>query len=159
VTSSEPVSAEARPALARAERRCRERGVRLTDLRRAVLGIVLDSPRPLGAYEILDILRERTGRSAPPTVYRALEFLLEQGLIHRLHTRNAFMACDQPEHRGGQFLICQQCGGVTELVDPNIADSLSHAAREAGFAVSESVVEVAGRCRACRREAGGDGQP
>ena len=124
--------------------------MRLTALRREVLAIVWESGRPRGAYEILDILRQRTGRSAPPTVYRALEFLLDRGLIHRLHTLNAFMACDRPEHRGGQFLICQDCGGVTELVDPEVSRSLGAAASAAGFAVRDSVIEVAGRCRDCR---------
>ncbi len=136
--------------MAAAERICKGRGSRLTALRRRVLEIVLEAGRPVGAYEILDSLRARTGRGAPPSVYRALEFLMEQGLVHRVVSLNAYVGCVQPHdsHRG-QFLICTRCGTVTELEDRAIEDTIRERARAAGFAAEASVVEATGRCARC----------
>lgn len=140
------------PLMAAAERICRGRGSRLTSLRRRVLQIVLESRRPVGAYEILDSLRARTGRGAPPSVYRALEFLIEQGLVHRVVSLNAYVGCAQPHagHRG-QFLICSGCGTVIELEDRAIDDTIRERARAAGFVADASVVEATGRCARCSR--------
>jgi Fur family zinc uptake transcriptional regulator len=121
--------------------------VRLTPQRRQVLRIITRSAAPLGAYEILQQMQPP---AAPPTVYRALEFLLRQGLIHRLATLQAYLACDHPgaAHQG-QFLICSECGQVEEVQDSDIAQSLDSAASEAGFSRSEEVVELTGRCGRC----------
>ena len=133
-----------------AESLCRERGVRLTPQRRQVLSIVADSDVPLGAYEILQQLQIGQPGAAPPTVYRALEFLLEQGLVHRLATLQAYMVCDHPgcSHQS-QFLICSDCGFVKEMEDSNIQQSLDDAASKAGFASRGEVVEIVGRCGRC----------
>ena len=108
-------------ALERAELICAERGVRLTDTRKRVLELVWSGHKPLGAYDILDALRRERDGAAPPTVYRALEFLMGLGLIHRIESLNAFVGCTDPEtpHRA-QFLICDQCGTTAELNDPRI---------------------------------------
>lgn len=136
-------------ALARAETLCRQRGARLTAQRRQVLEIICRADRPLGAYEILERLPDG-GRAAPPTVYRALEFLLEQGLVHKLETLHAFIGCTHPEHpHSSQFLICARCGEVTELEDGGIAGGLRAAARASGFTPSRPVVEVLGTCAGC----------
>jgi Fur family zinc uptake transcriptional regulator len=136
--------------LDRAELLCRTRGVRLTAQRRRVLEILCASPRPLGAYEILDAMREGSRRLAPPTVYRALDFLLEQGLVHKLESLHAFVGCNHPEHpHSSQFLICNRCGAVTEIEDEGIALSLGSAARESGFRPQRRVVEVLGTCAGC----------
>jgi Fur family transcriptional regulator, zinc uptake regulator len=142
----------ARQALERAERLCQERGVRLTVLRRRVLEIIWTHTRPLGAYAILDVLRDDGRAGAPPTVYRALDFLLEQGLIHRLASLNVFTGCCQPDRRhGGQFLICKDCGRVDELSNTQVEDLLATEADARGFEVLTQTVEVLGRCPGCRR--------
>jgi Fur family zinc uptake transcriptional regulator len=147
-------------ALAQAETLCNGRGVRLTGQRRLVLEIVCRAERPIGAYEILDALREQVKRPAPTMVYRALDFLLEQGLIHRLETLHAFIGCTHPEHpHASQFLICTDCGGVRELEDESIQGSLRRAAAQSGFAAQRRVVEVIGTCARCtgKAEPGGAG--
>src|SRR5436190_17656629 len=99
-------------AMAVAEARCLERGQRLTSIRRKVLAVLLGSHKPLGAYEIIERLEPKGPRPAPITVYRALEFLRENGLVHRIESRNAFIACVH-SHAAGElvvFLICEHCG-------------------------------------------------
>jgi len=141
-------------ALSRADAVCRARAANLTEIRRRVLELVWSGHAPIGAYEILDALR-RDGISAqPPTVYRALEFLLAQGLVHRIESRNAFIGCAQPDERhSSQFLICRDCGTVQELSDRRIGAAVAAGAREAGFEVGRSTVEVEGRCMECSNHA------
>jgi Fur family transcriptional regulator, zinc uptake regulator len=138
-------------ALDRAALRCGASGAKLTDLRRQVLGLILDSPRPVGAYELLDRLREHRRGAAPPTVYRALDFLLEQGLIHRVERLSAFVACPVHDHaaHAAQFLICGGCGAVTELDDHGLQHSLVDAAARHGFRVHTATIEADGLCAAC----------
>jgi len=137
-------------ALDRAEALCRQRGARLTAQRRQVLGIVCGAQKPLGAYEILDALRTLLPGAAPPTVYRALEFLVGQGLVHRLETLHAFVGCTRPnEPHAGQFLICRTCGAVRELEDPAVSRSVQAAADATGFRPEHPVVEISGRCARC----------
>ena len=134
----------------RAEALCRGRGARLTDQRRRVLEILCGAGRPIGAYEIMDAMREGTRGVAPPTVYRALDFLLEQGLIHKLESLHAFVGCDRPgQPHSSQFLICAECGIVTELDDAGVSESLVSVALESGFEASRRVVEVIGTCAGC----------
>jgi Fur family zinc uptake transcriptional regulator len=136
-------------ALARAEALCTLRGVRLTAQRRRVLELVCRAERPVGAYEILDKLRDGPP-AAPPTVYRALDWLLAQGLVHKLETLHAYIGCTHPEHpHASQFLICNGCGGVTELENQAIAGSLASVASETGFRPTRPVVEVIGMCSDC----------
>ena len=100
-------------ALSRADRQCREKGQRLTTIRRRVLSLILQNHEPVKAYDLLAQLREDNPRAAPPTVYRALDFLQEEGFVHRIATLNAFVACGEPgDVHGGQFLICSDCGAV-----------------------------------------------
>lgn len=145
-------------AIAAAQRICAERGARLTELRRLVLQLVWQSHQPLGAYAILEQLGTRQTeagskprRLAPPTVYRALEFLQEQGLVHRLSSLNAFIGCEHPgEYHHSQFLICRHCHGVVEIADTGIDSAIRRAAKTAGFAVEGAGVEISGLCPACR---------
>ena len=140
--------------LDRAEALCAERGARLTGLRRQVLGLILDAGGPAGAYDLMDRLRERRGAAAPPTVYRALEFLQGQGLVHRVERLSAFVGCVEEvghAHRHpAQFLICRNCGKVTEIEDDALAHALSAAARRVGFSVAGATIEAEGLCAACR---------
>ncbi|MBK1721019.1 Fur family transcriptional regulator [Thiocystis violacea] len=136
--------------LRRADALCRERGARLTPQRRQVLKILCAAGRPLGAYEILEAMREGARALAPPTVYRALDFLLAQGLVHKLESLHAFVGCNHPERpHCSQFLICADCGLVTELEDAAIARSLKSAAKESGFRPERRVVELIGTCADC----------
>jgi len=139
-------------ALAEAETLCSRQGVRLTALRRRVLELVWQSHTPLGAYDILAVLSEQDGRrAAPPTVYRALDFLLEQGLVHRIASLNAFVGCDHPAHaHQGQFFICRQCRAAIELERSAISESILDSARGLGFRVEGQTVEVVGLCARCQ---------
>lgn len=141
-------------ALGHAERLCESRGTRLTDLRRRVLELVWSSHEPVGAYRLLELLDREAGgtgrRAAPPTVYRALDFLMEQGLVHRIESLNAFVGCDQPHSaHAGQFLICARCGASVEMNDPGIAKALAACADRLGFRVEQPTVEIKGTCPNC----------
>ncbi|MCC7049587.1 MAG: transcriptional repressor [Alphaproteobacteria bacterium] len=142
-------------AVALAGEICQNRGVRLTPLRRRVLELVWKSHGPVGAYAILDWLRTEDGRSAaPPTVYRALEFLIEQRLIHRIESMNAFVGCIDPSRpHAAQYLICRKCGVVTELEDQSITGAIAQQARQRGFVVHDQTVEVHGLCGHCAASA------
>jgi len=142
-------------ALAEADALCNRQGLRLTALRRRVLELVWQSHKPLGAYDILAVLSEQDGRrAAPPTVYRALDFLLENGLVHRIASLNAFIGCSHPEHaHQGQFLICCECHVAIELEQNSISDAIVSSAKAVGFAVETQTVEVVGLCGNCRGKA------
>ena len=143
-------------ALREAERLCARRGTRLTQLRKRVLALVWTSHSPVRAYDLLERLSDEQGRTAPPTVYRALEFLLEQGLVHRIESLNAFVGCPQPdEGHSGQFLICNDCGAAAEMQDQEIDRAISDRAAACGFAVEGQTVEVRGLCPACQSSAAG----
>jgi Fur family zinc uptake transcriptional regulator len=143
-------------AMAVAEAICAERGQRLTPIRRKVLGALLASHKPLGAYEIIDRLAPKGARQgprpAPITAYRALEFLRENGLVHRIESRNAFIACVHTHAAGDLvvFLICEHCGTVGEASSADVAATLTSAARAAGFTPKSPVIEISGICTHCR---------
>jgi len=140
-------------ALAQAAALCAERGVRLTEQRRRVLELVWRSHKPLGAYDILAAIQAVQPRAAPPTVYRALDFLLDQGLIHKLQSLHAYVGCAHPgEPHAGQFLICTACGDVTELEDAGVARSLGKVAAATGFEPDLPMVELTGTCSDCRED-------
>jgi Fur family zinc uptake transcriptional regulator len=135
------------------ESHCRKQGLRLTPTRRRILEMVLAADGPVKAYDLLDQLKSEQPKAAPPTVYRALEFLLENHFIHRLETLNAFVSCFHPEDQHqGQFLICEQCETVTEVHDHSIEDRLRDAARSRKFEPRRQVLEIYGTCRDCRDE-------
>ena len=140
-------------ALLTAEKTCLERGVRLTRLRRRVLELVWGSHEPVKAYDILDKLHGEDFSSAPPTVYRALDFLQSEGLVHKIESLNAYVGCASPEHRHiSQFLICHHCGSVAELDDPEIRKLLAKKAATLGFHIDHEMIEIKGMCSACAEE-------
>ena len=142
-------------ALAKAESLCRQRGQRLTALRRRVLELVWDNHQPVGAYALLEKMRGEKGRMAPATVYRALDFLQDQGLVHRLASLNAFIGCAFPDSRhAGQFLICSSCRQLAELDDSRVTAALQASAESSGFAIGSSTVEIMGLCPNCREKQG-----
>ena len=141
-------------ALDEAANLCARRGVRLTTLRRRVLELIWDGHQPAGAYAILEALRRENRKAAPPTVYRALEFLSAHGLIHRIESLNAFIGCVRPDRpHAGQFLICEHCGTTAELRDEEIDAAVARSALRAGFQTIRQTVEVTGLCPECRTAA------
>lgn len=137
-------------ALEKAALLCEERGARLTELRRRVLALVWRSHAPVGAYDILEQLRRDGRGAAPPTVYRALDFLRDHGLVHRIESLNAFIGCPHPdETHVSQFLICTSCSTVAEIDDAKLRAALAESAATAGFAVDRLTVELRGRCPRC----------
>lgn len=136
--------------LGEVEQRCARDGLRLTPTRRRVLELVIEAGGPVKAYDLLDQLKLEQPNAAPPTVYRALDFLLENHFIHRLETLNAFVSCEHPLHwHDGQFLICNECGEVTELPDKQVASRLSKMVHAIGFEPAHQVLEIYGRCANC----------
>ena len=133
---------------------CAARGGRLTDIRRSVLALIIGAGGPVGAYALLDQLKAERANAAPVTIYRALDFLMENGLIHRIERLNAFVACtDSGEHEhhdhAVQFLICRKCGTVAEMEDHGISAAVSKAAGKTGFRPDHATVEVEGTCGSC----------
>ena len=139
-------------AIRHAEQVCAGRSQKFTPIRRHVLLALLASHRPLGAYEVIDELARTMPRPAPIAVYRALDFLMENGLVHRIESRNAFLACAHDHDAGAMvaFLICDKCGSVGEVPATTVAQSLNDAARTTGFAPKLSVVEITGTCAHCQ---------
>ncbi len=131
---------------------CQSRGLRLTPLRQRVLELIAAEEKPIKAYDLLDRLREEHGSAAPPTVYRALDFLLENGFIHKLESINAFVGCHHPDQvHQVPFLICDVCSSATELCDDRVAELLGAQAKERGFTARAQTLEVHGVCRACTK--------
>src|SRR5262245_61032346 len=131
---------------------CRENRISLTPGRRRILELLAREGRPLGAYEMIDRVAEATGkRPAPISIYRALDFLLENSLIHRLASRNTYLACGH-RHAAKEpivFLICEVCGEVVEASSPEMREVLGALAEEVKFSARAQVMEVSGRCRTC----------
>lgn len=140
-------------ALASARNLCENRGARLTSLREQVLELIWQNHKPLGAYTLMDMLATAsTRRVAPPTVYRALDFLLEQGLIHRINGLNAFIGCPSPEKKHqSHFLICRICSIAIEVDSARLTKDIQASAAEAGFSVESHSLEVMGICPSCSK--------
>lgn len=132
------------------EAACADRGLRLTPLRAQVLALLAEAGKPVKAYDLLDAMKTANGSSAPPTVYRALDFLLDQGFIHKLESVNAFVACHHPQVRHSvPFLICDGCHAAIELEDERIPALLDAQARALGFTPRAQSLEVHGLCARC----------
>lgn len=138
-------------AIAKAELICEEKGARFTALRRTILKFVWAEHKAVKAYDLLDKLaKTETGSAKPPTVYRALDFLIEQGLVHKIQSLNAYVGCPYPgEKHLSQFLICDRCEAITEINVSNISKWFLSKADEIGFDVHSQTVELHGHCRQC----------
>ena len=136
-----------------AEARCAEKGARLTPARLAVYAEMLQSDRPLSAYELIALLEQRQERKiAPLTVYRHLDFLMRVGLVHRLQSAQTYLPCDHPDHpHESQFLLCSSCGHVDEVESSGLETLLSKIADQHGFRPDNAVVEIKGLCDNCQR--------
>lgn len=140
--------------MARAEALTQDKGLRLTPVRRRTLEILLEAHRALGAYDVLNRLAAEGYGNQPPVAYRALEFLVEQGLAHRIRRLNAFTACMHPgEAHAPAFLICRQCNAVAEAPAAPVRAALGEAAAALGFTIERSNIEALGLCPACREVA------
>jgi Fur family zinc uptake transcriptional regulator len=138
--------------LAAAVQVCHGHGVELTELRRCVLRLILEADVPLTAYQLLDRLRKTRKSAVPPTIYRALDFLLSQGLTHKVERLNAFIPCNRVDHAHSavQFLICSECGAVVEIADRAVSKLLERAAIRRKFNFVRAAVEIEGVCATCR---------
>ena len=139
-----------RDALNAAEALCAAGGLRFTPVRRKVLEILLQDHRALGAYTILDRLREDGFGSQPPVAYRALDFLVVNGLAHKIEQLNAFIACVHPSHsHTPAFMICRLCDAVAEALSSTAQGALRDTARTTGFRIERTVIEAEGICPSC----------
>ena len=138
-------------ALAQASALCADRGVRMTAVRETVLKLLWQSHKPLSAYQLKDQLSEISGKSiAPPTVYRALEFLLDQGFVHRIPSLNAFVGCPFPNSEHSNiFLICDQCHRVGEIADRQINQLFEQRSNKINFKLRTKIIELFGLCPNC----------
>jgi Fur family transcriptional regulator, zinc uptake regulator len=137
------------------EQFCLAKNLQMTPLRRQVLAILAQAPAPLGAYAIIEELsREQHKAVAPPTVYRTLDFFLENGFLHKIESRNVYAPCEHLGHdHHGILLICERCGRTDEIENPGFDKLLQETAAKAGFVTQRQVVEVEGLCQSCGHEA------
>jgi Fur family zinc uptake transcriptional regulator len=150
--SSHPSHPSHPPRIEDIEALCQQRGVRFTPMRKTVYVFLLAQKSPITAYDALAKLQVQLKKAlAPPTVYRALDFLLEQGLIHRLETNNSYLACDHPgHHHDSIYLVCSHCGDTQEIEDADISQLVQKRAQEQRFQATKQVLEVAGLCGRCQ---------
>ncbi|MDX1756931.1 MAG: Fur family transcriptional regulator [Marinobacter sp.] len=137
-------------ALAEARAICKAQNARLTPTRERVLELIWQSHKPLGAYDLLAALADDGHNAAPPTVYRALDFLLQHGLVHRIASLNAFIGCTHAgEHHTSVFLICRSCRTALELAAPAVSEAVCQAAEAEAFTPEDTTIEIAGQCPNC----------
>ncbi|GAA0322885.1 transcriptional repressor [Psychrobacter aestuarii] len=160
----QPFSAqEVQARIVAAQQHCRTRGVRFTPLRQQIYALILSAAAPVGAYDLITLLQQArlddesetpapaSKNVAPPTVYRSLEFLLSEGLIHQLTSINAYVPCCHPRaQHTAAFLICDACHSVQECSSMPAKEIIHFAEADAGFVVARSVIELSGRCQACQ---------
>ena len=141
-------------SLQSAERLCKEKGLTFTPLRRQVYGLISADSTPVGAYELLDRLKKQRANAAPVTIYRALDFLQEAGLVHRIDALHAYAACEveSADHgglHGGLMLVCNRCKTVTEFENPGLEQKIAETALQHEFHASEDLIEIRGLCSVC----------
>lgn len=145
-----PADSENMQALDRAEASCRARGASLTAIRREVLDLLYRSPTGVKAYNLLAQIKEARPSASPPTVYRALDFLIEQDLAHKIGRMNLFVACRHASHQiPSLFLVCPKCSGVTELQEQSVLSALSTSLAAAGHRLESPEVEISALCPKC----------
>lgn len=139
-------------AVAQAEAICQRKGVRFTKLREQVFQLIWQSHKPITAYKLLDLIKDSDFSATPPTVYRTLDFLMEQGLIHRINSLNAYVGCCQlGNSHTGTFMICQQCGQAQEVDDQGISDAIRDISKGFQFQVNGYATEIYGVCPSCHQ--------
>ncbi len=137
-------------ALQKADMICQDKGLRFTKLRRKVLEIIWESHAPAKAYDILDKLKKNDTSAKPPTVYRTLDFLLENGLVHKISSLNAYVGCSHPlKHHECYFLICDACQEIKECCNNDIAQAIIGTANKNKFHLKNITLEIEGKCQEC----------
>ncbi len=140
-------------AVAVAERICSERGSRFTDLRKRILIMIWKGHKAVKAYDLLDQLAKEGGSAKPPTVYRALDFLMDEGLVHKIESLNAYIGCPHPgDHHVSQFLICDDCENVEEVTSSELSQAVVYAAKKADFRIQRQTLELHGTCKTCLKK-------
>lgn len=130
---------------------CAQRGEKFTPTRRAVFELLADQDQALTAYQLLERLQEDMPHAKPPTIYRALEFLQRMGMVHRIDSKNAFVLCDDfPHHHESAFLVCQECGNVSEVTMDNVVEQIMASSQAQGFSPHHATVEIRGLCKLCQ---------
>ncbi|HET8817298.1 MAG TPA: zinc uptake transcriptional repressor Zur [Pseudidiomarina sp.] len=136
--------------ITKAEKICEQRGARLTPARREVFEILAGESGAVGAYDLLDKLRAAVPNAKPPTIYRALDFLQEQGFVHKITSSNSYVLCSHFDHQHPvQMLICDSCGTVQEIQSDGVYDALRKQAEGQGFRVATQTIEAHGLCQDC----------
>ena len=149
-TQRPPTEGEHTVNFDRAEAACRARGASLTAIRREVLELLFRSPSGVKAYDLLAQIKEARPGASPPTVYRALDFLIEQGLAHKIGCMNLFVACRHASHQiPSVFLVCPKCSGITELQEQSVITALSNSLAAAGHHLESHEVEISALCPKC----------
>jgi Fur family zinc uptake transcriptional regulator len=137
--------------LVKAKSYCKDKGARLTPLRERVYEILINQDSAIGAYDLLDELRKTENNAKPPTVYRALDFFLDLGLVHKVESTNAFMACHHfDSSHPVQFLICDTCGDVQEIQSAGVKETLEAQAEQNAFVILRQTIEAHGVCQKCQ---------
>ncbi|WP_051288656.1 transcriptional repressor [Brumicola pallidula] len=137
--------------LVKAKSYCKDKGARLTPLRERVYEILINQHSAIGAYDLLDELRKTENNAKPPTVYRALDFFLDLGLVHKVESTNAFMACHHfDSSHPVQFLICDTCGDVQEIQSAGVKETLEAQAEQNAFVILRQTIEAHGVCQKCQ---------
>jgi Fur family zinc uptake transcriptional regulator len=137
--------------LVKAKSYCKDKGARLTPLRERVYEILINQDSAIGAYDLLDELRKTENNAKPPTVYRALDFFLDLGLVHKVESTNAFMACHHfDSNHPVQFLICDTCGDVQEIQSAGVKETLEAQAEQNAFVILRQTIEAHGVCQRCQ---------
>lgn len=135
----------------KAEQLCTQRGARMTPARREVFELLARESGSIGAYELLDKLKDAVPNAKPPTIYRALDFLQEQGFVHKITSSNSYVLCSHFDHQHPvQMLICESCGSVQEIQSDGVYDALRKQAESHGFEVASQTIEAHGCCKDCR---------
>jgi len=131
---------------------CQQQGLRFTPIRQRVLELVWASHAPMAAYDLLKTLRREKDNAEAPTVYRALDFLLKHGIVHKIESLNAFVGCDHPgDAHTSQFLICTVCGQIVEQENIDVRCAIEKQALGTGFTISDQTIEIMGRCSTCKQ--------
>lgn len=137
-------------ALRSAETVCVKKGIRLTSIRRRILELICASHKAIGAYELLDLFREQDSKAKPVTIYRALDFLMDAGLVHKIESLNAFIGCLQAEtEHQTVILICDHCKNAYELDAAPVYQSLFAISKKIQFAPTSLTIELHGLCCSC----------
>ncbi len=140
-------------AISKAEHICQKRQCRLTPIRKKVLELIWKSHKPIKAYDLLAKLSSENFSEKPPTVYRALDFLHENNLIHRIESQNAYIGCNMDhESFDSKFLICDECNEVEELCEPKVNKTLHEISKKQGFVPSLVNIEIHGKCSQCAQQ-------